>query len=138
MIINDSIKFDTYGKNEIVNITKDIERKIELSGISKGSVLIFVPGATGAVSTVEYEPGLLHDIPEFYNTIIPENRNYQHNERWQDGNGHSHIRATLTGPSLIIPINNMRMILGTWQQVVFMEFDNKPHKRKIIIQISGE
>jgi secondary thiamine-phosphate synthase enzyme len=106
--------------------------------MGNGCVLLFVPGATGALSTIEYEPGLIKDLPEFMEKIIPEKQYYHHNETWHDGNGHSHLRATLVGPSLTIPIQDQELILGTWQQVVFLEFDNKPHQRKIAVQFMGE
>jgi len=132
------INLNTSGKNDIINITEDIRTIIIKSKISRGSVLIFVPGATGAISTIEYEPGLLHDFPEMMEKMIPEKKQYRHNETWHDGNGHSHLRATLVGPSLVIPVEQKELILGTWQQIVFLEFDNKPHQRKIAIQLHGE
>ena len=131
------IEFNTSGKNEIVNITDKIGELLSNSSLDSGTVLIFVPGATGALSTIEYEPGLVKDFPEIMEKLIPENSQYHHNETWHDGNGHSHLRATVIGPSLSIPFENNRMILGTWQQIVFLEFDNKPHLRKLVVQISG-
>lgn len=132
------IEFDTGGRNEIVDITDDVRRLVTQSGLDNGSVLVFVPGATGALSTVEYEPGLIQDIPQLMEKLIPEKQYYAHNETWHDGNGHSHLRATLVGPSLTIPFENMRLILGTWQQIIFLEFDNKPHHRRIAVQLMGE
>jgi secondary thiamine-phosphate synthase enzyme len=132
------IEINTLGKNEVIDITEDIQGLIHQSDINDGSVLVFVPGATGALSTIEYEPGLKIDFPELMEALIPEKKVYHHNETWHDGNGHSHLRATLIGPSLTIPFQNQRLILGTWQQVVFLEFDNKPHRRKIVLQITGE
>ena len=126
------------GQNEIINITGEVKKLIDDSSIHDGIALIFVPGATGAVSTTEYEPGLIKDIPETMNTIIPEDKRYHHNDTWHDGNGHSHVRATLIGPSLTIPVSHGEPILGTWQQIIFLEFDNKPHQRKILVQIVGE
>lgn len=130
--------FSTQGKNEIINITGDLIQLVERSDISDGNILVFVPGATGALSTIEYEPGLIKDFPELMEKLIPENRIYSHNETWHDGNGHSHLRATMIGPSITIPFSEKKLILGTWQQVIFLEFDNKPHKRKIAVQINGE
>ncbi|MEN8153209.1 MAG: secondary thiamine-phosphate synthase enzyme YjbQ [Acidobacteriota bacterium] len=130
--------FSTQGKNEIINITGDLIQLVERSDISDGNILVFVPGATGALSTIEYEPGLIEDFPELMEKLIPENRIYSHNETWHDGNGHSHLRATMIGPSITIPFSEKKLILGTWQQVIFLEFDNKPHKRKIAVQINGE
>jgi len=131
------IVFNTLGRNEIVDITKKIDKIVKQSSIDSGNVLIFVPGATGALSTIEFEPGLIKDLPEIMEKLIPQNRVYHHNETWHDGNGHSHIKATLLGPSLTIPFSEKRMILGTWQQIVFLEFDNKPHKRRLAVQITG-
>ncbi len=122
----------------MINITDDIKKIIHQSSISSGSVLIFVPGATGALSTIEYEPGLIRDLPELMDQLIPEKKQYHHNETWHDGNGHSHLRATLIGPSLTVPFENKEPILGTWQQIVFLEFDNKAHRRKIVTQLVGE
>ncbi len=111
---------------------------VHQSEITDGYALIFVPGATGALSTIEYEPGLIKDFPEVMERIIPEKTVYHHNETRHDGNGHSHLRATLVGPSLTVPFEKQRLILGTWQQIVFLEFDNKPHHRRIAVQLMGE
>ncbi|MCP4152453.1 MAG: YjbQ family protein [bacterium] len=138
MITLDYIELDTLGKNEMVDITGELLDIVGRGEIKDGQVLVFVPGATGALSTIEYEPGLVQDFPELMERIIPEKRIYHHNEAWHDGNGHSHLKATLIGPSLTIPFENGRLILGTWQQVIFLEFDNKPHNRKIAVQIMGE
>lgn len=132
------IETDTRGRNEMVDITDDVRNMVSESDITDGQVLIFVPGATGALSTIEYEPGLIKDFPELMERLIPEKKYYHHNETWHDGNGHSHLRATLIGPSLTIPFENQRLILGTWQQIVFLEFDNKPHRRRIAVQLMGE
>ena len=132
------IEIDTRGRNEMVDITGNLRQLVEESGVTDGSVLVFVPGATGALSTIEYEPGLVRDFPEFMESIIPEKKYYHHNETWGDGNGHSHLRATLVGPSLTVPFADKTLILGTWQQVIFLEFDNKPHHRRIAVQVSGE
>lgn len=132
------IETDTLGRNEMVDITDDVRGIVDQSDITDGHVLIFVPGATGALSTIEYEPGLIADFPEMMEKMIPEKKYYHHNETWHDGNGHSHLRATLVGPSLTVPFENRRLILGTWQQIVFLEFDNKPHRRRIALQIMGE
>jgi secondary thiamine-phosphate synthase enzyme len=138
MIESHFLQLETRGENDIINITDDIKKIIHQSGLSSGSVVIFVPGATGALSTIEYEPGLIKDLPELMDTLIPKKKQYHHNETWQDGNGHSHLRATLIGPSLTIPFENKEPILGTWQQIVFLEFDNKSRKRKIFTQLIGE
>ena len=138
MVVSEMITLNTEGRNEIADITAGVVSIVRGSGISNGSVLVFVPGATGSVTTIEYEPGLIKDFPELLDKIIPENRDYEHNRTWHDGNGHSHLRASLIGPSLVIPVIDGEPVLGTWQQVVFLELDNKPHIRKIIVQVSGE
>lgn len=138
MVQKFTVSLHTDGKNEMIDITPLVAEKIVSGDIRNGCVLVFVPGSTGALSTIEYEPGLVKDFPLFMDEIIPQKNRYYHNETWHDGNGHSHLRATLVGPSLTIPVEERRMILGTWQQIVFLEFDNKPHHRKIILQLMGE
>jgi secondary thiamine-phosphate synthase enzyme len=138
MIVLDYIEFETKGRNEVIDITDDVRHVVGQSGVTDGSVLVFVPGATGALSTIEYEPGLVKDWPQLMEKLIPAREYYYHNETWHDGNGHSHLRATLVGPSLTVPVENRRLILGTWQQIVFLEFDNKPHHRRIAVQVNGE
>ena len=131
------IEFATKGKNEMRNITDEVREIVAESGITDGHVLIFVPGATGALSTIEYEPGLMRDFPELMEKLIPEKEYYYHNETWHDGNGHSHLRATLVGPSLTVPFADGTLLLGTWQQIIFLEFDNKPHHRKLVVQMAS-
>jgi secondary thiamine-phosphate synthase enzyme len=131
------IEFKTRGDCEIVDLTPEVARKLEAVGLRAGTVTVFCPGSTGGVSTVEYEPGLIKDIPEFLDRILPEGR-YHHDQTWHDGNGHSHLRATLVGPSLTVPFADGGLILGTWQQIIFLDFDNKPHRRRIVLQFIGE
>lgn len=138
MIFSDFININTSGENEMIDITGDVRLILKDSGVAEGSILIFVPGATGALTTIEFEPGLVKDFPDLMEKLIPENMNYLHNETWHDGNGHSHLRASLVGPSLTVPVIDGEPALGTWQQIIFLEFDNKPHQRRIIVQVSGE
>lgn len=138
MTVLQYIQFKTSGRNDIINITDQLARIVLNSNISSGNMLVFVPGATGALSTIEYEPGLIKDLPGLLEKLIPEKGLYHHNETWHDGNGHSHLRATLIGPSLSVPFESQQLILGTWQQIVFLEFDNKSHDRKIAVQLMGE
>lgn len=133
----DQIAFKTRSGTDIVDITESVAAKITQYGVSRGSVLIFVPGATAALTTIEYEPGLVSDLKDLFEFIAPEAKIYRHNERWGDGNGHAHIRASLLGPSLTIPISAGRMTLGTWQQIVFVDFDNVDRERRVVVQISG-
>jgi secondary thiamine-phosphate synthase enzyme len=123
---------------EIVDLTKDVAGAVQSSGLSSGIATLFVPGATGALTTIEHEPGLVQDLGEALDRIAPKDIEYAHNERWHDGNGHSHIRASLIGPSLTVPFLKGKLSLGTWQQIVFLEMDNRPRNRRIIVQILGE
>lgn len=132
------IEIKTRGRNDVVDITGEIQKKIRVSRIANGSVLLFVSGSTAALTTLEYEPGLIQDLPELMEKLIPEKDAYSHDETWHDGNGHSHLRATLIGPSLTIPIADRKPLLGTWQQVVLLEFDNRPRERRIVVQVTGE
>ncbi|NOY79326.1 MAG: YjbQ family protein [Calditrichaeota bacterium] len=137
-IIFETITKETRGNTDIIDITPDVREKIGQSSLRQGSVLLFVPGSTGALTTIEYEPGLLQDLPEFFEQIIPSNRSYHHDRTWGDGNGYSHLRASLVGPSLNIPFYAGELVLGTWQQIIFIDFDNRPRHRKIIVHIIGE
>jgi secondary thiamine-phosphate synthase enzyme len=132
------IELSTNGENEIINLTLEIQKIVAAANVSDGQVLIFVPGSTGALSTIEYEPGLVRDLPQLLEKLIPRERAYHHDQTWHDGNGHSHLRATLIGPSLTVPFAKQRLILGTWQQIVYLEFDNKPRQRRIVVQLLGE
>lgn len=138
MVKSEQISFQTRGDGDIVDITEAIAGKIQAAGISSGVVTAFVPGSTAALTTIEYEPGLLADLPELFERIVPSNVSYQHDKTWHDGNGFSHLRAALVGPDINIPFVNGQLQLGTWQQVVFLEFDNRPRDRKVILQIIGE
>lgn len=137
MIATKYLEFETH-IGDLVDITEETAEIVKGSGMFSGAVIIFVPGATGAVTTIEHEPGLVQDMRDALERIAPEGIEYAHNLRWQDGNGHSHIRASLLGPSLTVPFCERRLTLGTWQQIVFLEMDNKPRHRRIVIQIMGE
>ena len=137
LIYERTFSFRTDGDGTIVDLTEKLEAALSESGITTGQVVLFVPGSTGAVTTVEYESGLLRDLPEFFERIIPGGRTYHHDATWGDGNGFSHLRASLVGPSLSIPVSGGAMTLGTWQQVVFMEFDNRERQRTVNISIMG-
>ncbi len=136
-VVTKELHFDTKGEVEIVDITEKVDGKLRESSIEDGIVTIFVPGSTGAVTTIEYEPGLLLDLPRALERLFPKGIGYEHEYRWHDGNGHSHVRASFLGPSLTVPFRNKKMLLGTWQQVVFIELDNKRRSRRIILQILG-
>lgn len=131
-----SIKIKADGEME--DITKKVQEKLDNSGIKQGIVTIFVPGSTGSVSTVEYEPGLQKDIPRAMEKVAPSDIDYEHHKTWGDDNGRSHVRATIVGPSLVVPFSNARLILGTWQQIVAINWDTRTRERKIVTQIMGE
>jgi secondary thiamine-phosphate synthase enzyme len=128
----------THGDTDILDITTQVEDLIKSSNLVNGLVTVFCPSSTSGVTTIEYEPGVLQDLKRIFDEIIPKNQNYLHNEAWHDGNGHSHLRAAFLKPSLSIPFNDRRMMLGTWQQIVYIDFDNRPRKREIIVQLIGE
>lgn len=125
-------------ETEIVDITSDLERLVRQSDIKNGISTVFVGGSTGAIITLEFEPGLVRDIPDFLERVAPKSLDYFHEQTWHDGNGHSHVRASLLGPSLTIPITQGRIIHGTWQQIAFIELDIKPRKRQLYVTIIGE
>jgi secondary thiamine-phosphate synthase enzyme len=126
------------GNAEVHEITDQVARHVSQSGLKNGTVTIFYPSSTSGVTTIEYEPGAVSDLKRLFDEIVPPNRDYAHNARWDDGNGHSHIRASLLGPSLTVPFANGRLTLGTWQQIIYVDFDNKPRKRELILQVIGE
>ena len=128
----------TRGNADIQDITQQISRTIAESGLKNGIVVIFCPSSTSALTTIEFESGALSDLKRLFDEIISPNREYAHNARWHDGNGHSHVRAALLGPSLTIPFVNGELTLGTWQQVIHVDFDVRPRKRKLILQLMGE
>jgi secondary thiamine-phosphate synthase enzyme len=137
-IINEHITFDTKGHSDIIDITQQVQQKISNSGLQNGSVLIFVPGATGALTTIEYEPGLVSDLQDALERIAPQGLEYAHNLKWGDGNGHSHVRASLMSPSLTVPFVEGKMTLGTWQQIIFIDMDNRSRSRKLVVQVTGK
>jgi len=132
------LSIHTGGEGDILDITKDVTEVVAKTKLKNGIVTVFVSGSTGALSTIEYEPGLLKDFPNMLERIAPKNLVYEHEKRWHDGNGHSHVRASLIGSSLTIPFVNGRLTLGTWQQIIFMELDVRSRVRNLILQIIGE
>lgn len=133
-----SISVNTQGNCDIIDLTNKITQEIVASKVNNGVVTVFVSGSTAGITTVEYEDGLINDLKHMFDRIIPQNLEYQHNFKWGDGNGHAHVRASLLGPSLTIPFSQKRLKLGTWQQVVLIDFDNHPRNRNIVVQIMGE
>jgi secondary thiamine-phosphate synthase enzyme len=137
-IVSDRIKVSTKGNGDLINISSQLAESLERSKLNTGNVTVFVVGSTAGITTFEYEPGLSKDMLEFYDKLAPENRTYHHDATWGDANGFSHVRAAFTGPSLTIPFEQGRLLLGMWQQVVLAEFDNRPRERTVIVQIIGE
>lgn len=132
-----SFNVKTNGNTSITDITSQVSSILSSSGFAEGSILVFVSGSTAGITTIEYEPGLLKDYPAFFERIVPSHQRYHHDETWHDGNGHSHVRASLQGASLTIPFSEGKLLLGTWQQIVLVDFDIHSRQRKIIVQISG-
>jgi secondary thiamine-phosphate synthase enzyme len=128
----------TAGFCDIIDITAKVKSQLEEEKIQRGQATVFVSGSTAALTTIEYEPGLIQDLKEFVEKFVPSDRRYHHDDRWGDDNGFSHVRASLFGPSLAIPIDNGALALGTWQQIVLLDFDNRPRTREIILQLIGE
>ena len=132
------LSIHTRGEGDILDITGKVADAVIEAKLKNGIVTVFVPGSTGALTTIEYEPGLLKDFPNLLERVAPKSLMYEHEKRWHDGNGHSHVRASLIGPSLTVPFVNGRLTLGTWQQIIFMELDVRSRARNLILQIMGE
>jgi secondary thiamine-phosphate synthase enzyme len=132
------IRITSKGEDDIIDITEQTSEAIRQSKVKNGIVTLFVSGSTAAVTTIEYEPGLRYDFPKMLSRIAPKDIEYKHDNTWHDGNGHSHVRASLIGPSLTVPFTNGNLMLGTWQQVVFLEMDTRSRDRNVILQIVGE
>ena len=137
-IVSETLNLTTEGFNDTHDITGDVSRKLNGLGLKSGTVTLFVPGSTGGLTTIEYESGVVRDFSEMTERLIPQDILYHHDARWGDGNGFSHVRASLVGPSLVIPFKEGKLTLGTWQQIVFVDFDNRPRSRTIILQFMGE
>jgi secondary thiamine-phosphate synthase enzyme len=132
-----TLSFSTTAGTDVIDITHAVAEKVAGSGIAEGQALVFTPGSTAALTTIEYESGVVRDLIEAIERIAPKDMDYRHDARWGDGNGYAHVRAALLGPSLTVPVSNGRLALGTWQQIVLIDFDNRPRKRQVIVQASG-
>jgi len=132
-----SISIKTNGNCDIIDITHQAEELLRNHNFSEGNMILFAGGSTAGITTIEYEPGLLKDYPKFFDRVAPVSINYEHDNTWHDGNGHSHVRAALQGASLTVPFKNGKFLLGTWQQIVFIDFDNRSRNREITVQITG-
>ncbi len=137
-VITRKFQIKSKGEKDMINITEQTSKAVKESEIENGVVTVFVVGSTAAITTIEYEPGLKIDFPNMLSRIAPKNIEYEHDNTWHDGNGHSHVRASLIGPSLSIPFIEGNLVLGTWQQIVMIELDTNPRERKVILQIMGE
>jgi secondary thiamine-phosphate synthase enzyme len=138
MVETTTFVFSTEAEMDVVDITKDVADILAESSVSDGIAVVFVPGSTGALTTMEFEPGLVKDVKEAFEKIAPRDHYYHHEERWHDENGHSHVRASLVGPSITIPFRDSRLMLGTWQQIVFFDFDVRARERELFVHILGE
>ena len=138
MVVTKKISLQSKGQCDIIDITPQVEQQVAETDINNGTATLFVAGSTAGISTIEFESGLLSDFQGMWERNIPQNIPYDHDRRWGDGNGYSHVRASLLGASLVVPFNNKRLTLGTWQQIVVVDFDNRPRSREIILQIMGD
>lgn len=137
-VVTSRIELSTQGNADILDITRYVSNAVITSEIKNGIVTVFCPSATSALTTIEYEPGCVSDLRRLFDEIVDPSRNYAHNARWGDGNGHSHVRAALLGASLTVPFVNSRLTTGTWQQIIFVDFDNRPRRRELVAQVIGE
>ncbi len=138
MVISETIELQTRGDADMLNITEEVAAAVRNSGVNSGIVTVFCPGSTSAITTIEYESGALSDLERLFDEITPPERDYAHNLRWGDGNGHSHVRAALLGPSITVPFLDGKLQLGTWQQITYCDFDNRSRSRRVLVQILGE
>jgi len=136
-VVSGRLHYETKGNAQVIDVTADVAEEIASSGLADGIVTVSVVGSTGAMTTCEFEPGLVRDIPELMDRLIPPG-SYHHDQTWHDGNGHSHLRASLVGPSVTIPFSSGKLVLGTWQQIVFIDFDHRGRQRELAVQMIGE
>ena len=138
MVVTKKISLQTKGQCDIIDITPQVEQRLAETNINSGTATLFVAGSTAGLSTIEFESGLLSDFKDMWERNVPQNIPYDHDRRWGDGNGYSHVRASLLGASLVVPFSGKRLTLGTWQQIVLVDFDNRPRSRQVILQFMGE
>jgi len=137
-VITEKITVSTKGNTDILDITRKVSDLVAKHKLKDGNVTVFVAGSTAGITTVEYEPGLIKDLPEAFERVAPTGRRYHHDATWGDDNGYAHVRASLLGPSLTVPFHNGDLLLGTWQQIVLIDFDNRPRERSLVVQLVGE
>jgi len=138
MVITRELRLNTQGDCDVLDVTGEVAQVVRESGLKAGTATIFCPGSTGGLTTIEYESGVVADLEQVLDEIVPPDRDYRHHLRWGDDNGHAHVRAALIGPSLTVPFVDGRLTLGTWQQIVFCDFDTRPRSRRLVVQIIGE
>ena len=138
MVVTKRISFQSKGHCDIIDVTSQVEQQVAGAGINNGTVTLFITGSTAGVSTIEFESGVLSDFQDMWERNVPKNIPYQHDRAWGEGNGYSHVRASLLGASLVIPFSDKKLALGTWQQIVVVDFDNRARSRQIVLQIMGE
>jgi secondary thiamine-phosphate synthase enzyme len=138
MVVTKKVSLGTKGECDIIDITPEVTEQLAQSGVNNGTVTIFVAGSTAGVTTIEFEPGLVSDLKELWQRIAPKGISYNHDRRWGDGNGYAHVRASLLGASLVVPFSDKQLSLGTWQQIVLVDFDNRPRSREVVLQITGD
>ncbi len=136
--LHGTIEISSSGFNDIIDITSGVRQFVRENRLKKGQLLVFINGSTAAISTIEYEPGLLKDLPEMMDKIAPMKRRYHHDDTWHDGNGYAHLRSTLTGTSFTVPVIDGELVLGTWQQIILIDFDNSSRHRSVVLQFVGE
>lgn len=138
MVYQEEIKLSTNGNGDMHDITGKVEAIVKKSRIKTGVAHVFAVGSTAGIGTIEFEPGLKKDLPEIFNKLIPPGRQYGHEQAWHDGNAHSHLQATLLGPDLTVPVRDSALVAGTWQQIVLVDFDNRPRQRQVVVTVCGE
>jgi secondary thiamine-phosphate synthase enzyme len=136
-IVTERLIVETRGNADVVDITERVADILKKNHLKDGSVTVFVSGSTASITTVEFEPGLVRDLPEAFERLVPRDQRYHHDDTWHDGNGHSHVRASLLGPSLVVPFSGGRLLLGTWQQIVLIDFDTRERTRELAVQVLG-
>ncbi|MDP3936949.1 MAG: secondary thiamine-phosphate synthase enzyme YjbQ [Deltaproteobacteria bacterium] len=137
-VVTKTFKLSTQGESEIHDVTEEVAEGVRRSGVTSGTVTIFVSGSTAALTTIEFEDGVVRDLTDAIERLAPRDIHYAHDARWGDMNGYSHVRASMLGPSLVVPFSDGKLLLGTWQQIVLIDFDNRPRKREIILQVMGD
>jgi len=137
-VVTKHVQVVTEGENSVIDLTQEVQRRVDESKLTSGLATVFVSGSTAAVTTLEFEPGLVNDFPEMLERAAPRNHAYDHQNMWNDNNGHSHVKAALVGPSLVVPFVDGKLALGTWQQIVLVELDIRPRTRTIVLQMMGE